>query len=76
MRPESPACKYRIEARHVRGTSLQWVQIVAFSHIFDGLDLAVLHFRTENEAGADQAAIDHYAAGAAVTETTTFFAAG
>ena len=54
---------------------LQRMQVVAFGHILDGLDLSILHFRAEHEAGADQTIVDHDAARAAIAGTTAFLAA-
>src|SRR5919106_290364 len=42
---------------------LQRVQLLAVRHALDGLDRAALGFRRQHQAGADQAVIQHHAAG-------------
>jgi len=52
------------------------VQLVALGHALDGLDLDALRLGRKHQAGADQPAVDHDAAGAAVTRAAAFLAAG
>src|SRR6185436_6250928 len=55
---------------------LQRVQRLPLGHALDGLDLAAGHLAAEHEARADQPAVEHDAAGAAVTRGAAFLAAG
>ena len=55
---------------------LQRVQLVAFGHALDRLDLAALGLDPQHQARADKAPVDRNAAGAAVARAAAFLAAG
>ena len=55
---------------------LQRMQLGALRHALDGLDRAALGLGAEHQAGADQAAVEQHAAGAAVAGRAAFLAAG
>src|SRR5687768_13453879 len=55
---------------------LQGMELVALGHAFDCSNLGALDFSAEHEAGADEAAVDSDAAGAAVTGAAAFLGAG
>src|SRR5438132_11481594 len=54
---------------------LQRVQRLALGHALDGLDLAAGHLATQDQAGADQPAIQHDAARPAIAGRAAFLAA-
>ena len=55
---------------------LQRMQRGAIGHAFDGFDLAAFGLDAEDQAGADQTAIDGDRAGAAVAGAAAFLGAG
>ena len=54
---------------------LQGMQLFAIRHAFDGFDLGAFGFNAENQAGADQPAVDHDAACAAIAGAAAFLGA-
>ena len=56
--------------------ALQDVQVFAVGHAFDGFDLGAVYFNAQNEAGANDTAIDGDAAGTTVAGRTAFLRAG
>src|ERR1035437_2295038 len=55
---------------------LQRVEIMAPRHALDRLDRVTFGFDRKHQARADQATVDHHAAGAAVARAASLFAAG
>ena len=55
---------------------LEGVEAAGGGHALDGLDLAALGFDAEDQAGIDDAAVEHDGAGAAVAVVAALFGAG
>src|SRR4029450_9556924 len=65
-----------LQGRVLDELALQRVELVAVRHALDGLDLAAPGVGAEDEAGANELAVEHDAAGAAVAGAAPFLGAG
>ncbi len=65
-----------LQSVHFQKLALQRMQLAILRHAFDRFDLAAVGFGRQHKAGADQPAVNHHAAGAAIAGRAAFLGAG